>query len=82
MKTSSCFFFVFTSERLPVKLPLLNEPAKHLSLHEDLQETPHGLGRDGFQKALSLKWAGNGGRGGGGIAILALTSDEERIVTD
>lgn len=73
----------FTSERLSVKLPLLNEPAEHLSLHEDLQESPYSLGRDGLQEALSLKRAGSGGwGGGGGVAVLAFAGDEEWIVAN
>lgn len=55
--------FKQSSESLPMKLPLLDEPAKHLRLHEDLQEAAHGFGWDGFAKTLSPKEGR--GRGGG-----------------
>lgn len=73
---------VLTSQSLPVQLSLLDEPAKHLGLHEDLQEAAHGLGRDGFAKTLPLEEAGDRGGGRGGVAVFPFPVDEELIVAD
>lgn len=78
--TSSPSLQLFTSQSLPVHLPLLDEPAKHLSLHEDLQEAAHSLGRDRFAKTLALEGAGDRGWGRGGVAIFPFSGDEELIV--
>ena len=69
-----------TSQSLPVELSLLDEPSKHLSLHEDLQEAADGLGRDRFTKTLMLKGAGDRGGGGGRVAVFPFPGDEEWIV--
>lgn len=71
---------LFTSQSLSVELSLLDEPAKHLGLHEDLQEAAHCLGRDHFTKTLALEGAGDWGWGRGGVAILPFSGDEELIV--
>lgn len=52
---------LFTSQSLPVELSLLDKPAKHLGLHEDLQEAAHCLGQDCFTKTLTLEGAGDRG---------------------
>lgn len=52
-----------TFQGLSVELPLLDEPSKHLRLHENLQETAHSLRWDGFTETLPLEGAGD--RGGG-----------------
>lgn len=69
-----------TSQGLPVELSLLDEPAKHLGLHEDLQEAAHSLGWDRFTKALALEGAGDRGGGRGGVAVFPFSGDEELIV--
>lgn len=76
------FFFLhrFTSQSLPAELSLLDEPAKHLGLHEDLQEATHSLGRDGLAKTLALEGAGDRGGGRGGVAVFPFAGDEELIV--
>lgn len=76
------FFFLqlFTSQSLPVELSLLDEPAKHLGLHEDLQEATHSLRRDCFTKTLALEGAGDWGGGRGGVTVFPFTNDEEGIV--
>lgn len=71
---------LFTSQSLPVQLSLLDEPAEHLGLHEDLQEAPHSLGRNRFTKTLALKGAGDRGGRRGGVAVFPFTGDEEWIV--
>lgn len=63
-----------------MKLSLLDEPAKHLSLHEDLQEATHSLRQDCFAKTFTLEGAGDRGGGRGRIAILSFADDEEWIV--
>lgn len=63
-----------------MELPLLDEPAKHLGLHEDIQETPDRLGWDGFAETLTQERAGDGGGGRGGVAVLPFAGDEEGIV--
>lgn len=63
-----------------MELSLLDEPAEHLGLHEDLQEATHGLGRDRFTKALALEGAGDRGGRRGGVAVLPFADDEEGIV--
>lgn len=72
--------YLYTSQSLPVELPLLDEPAKHLGLHEDLQEATHSLRWDRFTKTIPLERAGDWGGGRGGVAIFPFTDDEERIV--
>lgn len=52
---------LFTSQSLPVQLSLLDEPTKHLGLHEDLQEAAYGLGWDCFTKTFALEGAGDWG---------------------
>lgn len=74
--------FKQASQSVPVELPLLDEPAEHLGLHEDLEEATHGLGGDRFAKALPLEGAGDRGGGRGGVAVLPLAGEEERIVAD
>lgn len=54
-------FNIFTSQSLPVEFSLLDEPAEHLGLHEDLQEAAHGLRWYCFTKTLPLEGAGNWG---------------------
>ncbi len=63
-----------------MELSLLDEPAEHLGLHEDLQEATHSLGRDRFTKTLALEGAGDRGGGRGGVAVLPFADDEEGIV--
>lgn len=70
----------YTFQGSPVELPLLDEPAEHLGLHEDLQEAAHGLGRDGFAETLPLEGAGARGGGRRGVAVFPLADDEEWIV--
>lgn len=69
-----------TSQRLPVKLSLLDEPAEHLGLHEDLQEAAHGLRQDCFTKTLAQEGAGDWGGGRGRVAVFPFPCDEEWIV--
>lgn len=69
-----------TFQSLPVELSLLDEPAKHLGLHENLQETAHSLRRDGFTKTLTLEGTGDGRGGRGGVAIFTFSGDEELIM--
>lgn len=71
---------VFTFQSLPVELSLLDEPAEHLGLHEDLQEATHGLRRDRLTKTFALEGAGDRGGGRGGVAVFPFTGDEEWIV--
>lgn len=61
-------------------LSLLDEPAKHLRLHEDLQEATHSLGQDRLTETFTLEGAGHGGGGRRGVVILAIAEEEERIV--
>lgn len=65
-----------------MELSLLDEPAEHLGLHEDLQEAAHGLGRDGFAEALALEGARDRGGGRGGVAVFPFAGDEELIVAN
>lgn len=65
---------------MPVEFPLLDEPTKHLGLHEDLQEAPHGLRWDRFTETLPLEGAGDRGGGRGGVAVFPFADDEERVV--
>ena len=44
-----------TSDPLLPHLPFLDEAPKHLRLHEDLQEAPEALGRDGLAESLTLQ---------------------------
>lgn len=71
---------LFTSQSLSVELPLLDEPAKHLGLHEDLQEATHGLRWDCFAKTLTLEGASDRGGGRGRVAVFPFTRGEEWIV--
>lgn len=71
---------LLTSKGLPVQLSLLDEPAKHLRLHEDFQEAAYSLGRDGLAETLSLEEAGHRWGGGGGITVLPLNIDKELVV--
>lgn len=54
------------------QLTILNEPCKHLRLHEDAQEAPDALGRHRLAEGLSLEDA---------FAALVL-SDEQRVMAD
>lgn len=63
-----------------MELPLLDEPAEHLRLHEDLQEAPHSLGGGCLPEPLALEGAGARGGGRGGVAVLTFTKEEEWIV--
>lgn len=72
---------LFTSQRLPVELSLLDEPAEHLGLHEDLQEAAHSLRGYCFAKTLPLEGAGNWGWRWWGVAVLSFTDDEEWIMS-
>ncbi len=69
-----------TFQSLPVELSLLDEPAKHLGLHENLQEAAHSLRRDRFTETLSSEGAGDRGGGRRGVAIFSFSGDEELIV--
>lgn len=53
------------------QLPVLNEPCKHLRLHENAQETTNALGRHRLAKSLSLENA---------LAALVLR-DEEGVMS-
>lgn len=63
-----------------MELSLLDEPAEHLGLHEDLQEATHGLRWDRFTETLALEGAGDRGGGRGGVAVFPFAGDEEWIV--
>ncbi|TNN71908.1 hypothetical protein EYF80_017915 [Liparis tanakae] len=71
---------LFTSQSLSVELPLLDEPAEHLGLHEDLQEATYGLRWDCFAKTLTLEGASDRGGGRGRVAVFPFTRGEEWIV--
>lgn len=54
------------------QLPILNEPCKHLRLHEDAQETTDAFRRHGLAEGLPLKNA---------LSAIIL-SDEQRVMAD
>ncbi|CAB1347396.1 unnamed protein product [Coregonus sp. 'balchen'] len=66
---------------LSVVLSLLDEQAKHLCLHEDLQELPQTLRRDRLTEGLTMEGRGDGGGESGGGVNLPF-GDEEWIVAD
>lgn len=54
------------------QLPILNEPCKHLRLHEDAQEATDTFGRHGLAEGLSLENA---------LSALVL-SDKQGVMAD
>lgn len=76
------WFKWFTSHSLPAVFSLLDEAAKHLSLHEDLQEAAHRLGRDRLTEAVTLEGAGDRWGRRGRIAVFSFPDKEELIVAN